>query len=184
MSYRPPLSGTYPTDLSPYDYNALTQIWGISDSLSPVSRAHQSVYRLFNTVSGNHLFTTNTAEIDLLTGSGHESSFINEGIAYLVSPGANQSLYRFYHSPTDRHFYSSNSYERDLLISKSNNDYLYEGVAFHVFTDVPLDSDLTPVFRFYDSKSHVHLYTASSQEKLIWESNGMNWINEGIAWYA
>ena len=184
MSYRPPVSGSYPTDLTESDYNALNQIWGpAKNDISHLTE--QPVYRLFNVVSGNHLFTTNLVEIDLLTGSAQNSTCINVGIAYPVSVGANHDLYSFYNSHTDRHFYSSNSYERDLLISNSDSGYIYEGVAYQVFTEISNTSAvLSPVFRFFDPDRDVHLYTATYQEKAIWESNGLNWINEGIAWYA
>ena len=135
MSYRRPASGLYPTDLTQSDYNALLEIWGPQKNNNSHLKDEQPVYRLFNIVSGNHLFTINPVEIDLLTGSESNSSFVNEGIAYTLSVGANQDLYRFYHSPTDRHFYSSNSYERDLLISNSDSGYIYEGVAYQVFTE-------------------------------------------------
>ena len=109
--------------------------------------------------------------------------YINEGIAYQVSSGADQDLFRFYNSSTGRHFYTSNVSERDSLLSL-NSSFLYEGSAYKVFSASLITNFLTPVYRFYDPISHVHLYTATSTEREIWQSGANGWINEGIAWYA
>ena len=179
MSYRYPESGIYPTDFTSSDYNALSQIWGPSLITNP---PQFTIYRLFNPSSGQHLFSANLFEIDSLTGQPH-SPYLNEGIAYEVSSGANQDLFRFYNHLTGRHFYTSNISERDLLLD-SNLPFIYEGSAYKVHSANLITNDLVPVYRFYDSNTHVHLYTASSVERDIWESGSHGWINEGIAWYA
>ena len=89
MSYRSPESGIYPTDFTVSDYNALEQIWGPSTIGDP---PEYTIYRLFNSFSGQHLFSANLYEIDLLTGQP-QSMYINEGIAYQVSSGADQDLF-------------------------------------------------------------------------------------------
>ena len=186
MSYRTPSSGVYPTDISSADYNALIDIWG------PAKSSSQDVYRLYNVISGFHVFTSNLEEIDILTGSSFGtnypfSPFVNEGVAYSVGAGASQDLYRFYDTVQNRHFYSANSTERDLLKSSDQfTSFIYEGVAFKVFSVLETDANMprTPIFRFYDSVSNFHFYTANESERLIWEQNNDSWINEGIAWYA
>ena len=185
MSYRPPASGIYPTDLAPADYQALIDIWG------PRTASSQEIYRLYNSILGIHLFTSNLEEIDILTGSSTHSEssstqFINEGIAYIVGPDADQDLYRFYDTKTSRHFYSANIDEKNLLISSDQySSFIYEGVAFKVFSanqDL-IDNSKTPVFRFYDLVANTHLYTANVEELKIWNGS-LDFINEGIAWYA
>ena len=52
MSYRSPESGIYPTDFTVSDYNALEQIWGPSTIGDP---PEYTIYRLFNSFSGQHL---------------------------------------------------------------------------------------------------------------------------------
>ena len=134
MSYRPPSLGVYPSDLSASDYNALVHIWGANEDTLLSTTSVQPVYRLYNLASGKHLFTTNQTEIDILTGNTAESLFINEGIAYTVSEGAHQDLYRFYNLSSNRHFYSKMT-SRDQLISDPQSGFIYEGIAFQVFTD-------------------------------------------------
>ena len=184
MSYRPPVSGTYPTDLTPSDYNALIDIWGPASKTVYSSSQPQHIYRLYNKFSGNHLFTSNLNEIDVLTGSSPDSMFINEGIAYQVGPNPDTDLHRFYHPISNRHFYSATIYERDLLINDPSAQYIYEGVAFKVFTTNNSSSSRISVRRFYDPSQNIHLYSASALEQSIWEQKYPHWINEGAAWFA
>ena len=172
MSYRPPQSGTYPIDITDLDSQALRQIWGYPNS----------IYRLFQPSKAKHLYTSNIDEIDYLTGLG-SSSFINEGVAYVVSPSATDDLFRFYHPTSGHHLYSANVYERDFLIHNTELGYLYEGVAYSVIYDnsSPLH---TPVFRLFDPDRFSHFYTSSVSEIQAISLSHPNWINEGIAWYV
>ena len=184
MSYRPPISGTYPTDISSSDYSALQEIWGIRSSNASLELQPQSIYRLYQISSANHIFTSNSHEIDYLTGLTTSRDFINEGIAYTVGAGADQELYRFYDQSSGRHFYSASSFERDLLSSSNSNNLIYEGVAFYVFSPTETNQGRTPVLRFYDSSTEFHYYSSNEFEINTWANNGLGWINEGIAWYA
>ena len=186
MSYRTPSSGVYPIDFSEADYQALLDIWGPSLDLSFY------VYRLYNPHLDSHLFTSNFEEIDILTGVSSttqtpQTTFINEGVAYLVGNGADHNLYRFYDTTRQRHFYSANDDEKNILNDIEKYPHLiFEGVAFKVFSALGgfSDSLKTPVFRFFDAYSNTHFYTATENERLVWEQIHPTWINEGIAWYA
>ena len=151
---------------------------GCRSSCSCIRIIRATCFRLYNSYTGNHLFTTNQFEIDLLTGSSC-FQFINEGIAYTVGSGAEQNLYRFYHTLTDRHFYSANNTERDLLIADDTFGYLYEGIAFQVFIEPNANTFATPIYRFFDPSNNTHLYTASDYEKtygnlILWVGSTRN----------
>ena len=161
MSYRAPESGVYPTDLTSSDYNALIHIYGPVDTTNV---DYSIVHRLLNVDTGQHLFTANSVEIDILTGQP-QPPFIDEGIAYQVSSGANQDLYRFYNPLNGLHFYTASTYEKDFLISSDSTSLLFEGSAYKVFSNNVIRTDLTPVYRFYDSTNNTHLYTANSLER-------------------
>ena len=175
MSYRPPASGIYPTDLTLSDYNALIDIWGLTVNIS--------VYRLYQQSTGRHVYSSNQQEIDILTGFA-QSDFLNEGIAYVVPGNASQDLHRFYKPSTGSHFYSASNIERDALIASPESGYLYEGVAYKVFA--PLDAPIgsTAVTRFYDPLQAMHFYTANEHEIAILLTTQPTWIQEGIAWYV
>ena len=183
MSYRSPESGVYPKDISPSDYNALQQIWGFASTYAQLDQ-QTPVYRLFHKESSKHLFSSNLEEIDILTGNDSNFGFINEGIAYTVGAGADQELYRFYHASSGRHFYSASQFERDSIISSPGQGYTYEGVAFRVFSTNLDSTNKIGVFRFYDPSTSRHFYTANEFERNLIAASNLDWINEGIAWYA
>ena len=175
MSYRPPASGIYPTDLTLSDYNALIDIWGLS--------ADVSVYRLYQQSTGRHVYSSNQQEIDFLTGLP-QSDFLNEGIAYVVSGNASQDLHRFYKPSTGSHFYSASNIESDALIASPESGYLYEGVAYRVFSPLDAPTGSTAVTRFFDPLQGTHFYTANEHEIVILQTTQPTWIQEGIAWYV
>lgn len=187
MSYRTPTSGVYPADFSQYDYEALGQIWGfaplveVDDSSSAASTSQ--VFRLYQQSTGRHLYSSNSNEIDLLTGSG-QSDYINEGIAYVVGEGAGQDLYRFFQPATGLHFYSANTSERDGLLAQADSGYLYEGVAYKVFDAASAPTGSTAVARIYDPLNNTHFYSASAEEQQILQTTQPGWVMEGTAWYA
>ena len=183
MSYRLPDSGTYPDDLSSADYLALQQIWGVNPHPGISSYPEVAVYRLYNPKLDSHIYSAVQEEIDILTGvTSNGSSYLNEGIAYIVGSNPNQNVFRFYNSTSNRHFYSASDFEKDLIISTSSSSMLYEGIAFKVFS-YSSSEDKLPVFRFFDPTLNIHLYSASPQEISIWETSNHQWINEGIAWF-
>ena len=185
MSYIPPSAGKYPTDLTSLDYNALLEIWGPSTGTISAPSHDILVYRLFHQTTGQHLYSSNQYEIDYLTGQSNGVGFINEGLLYAVSPNADTDLYRFFNPLNGRHLYSSNKLERDSLIHSQQTDFIYEGVAYQVFSsDISDSSDLTAVHRFYNPDNSSHFYTANQYELQTLASNFPHWINEGIAWYV
>ena len=183
MSYRLPASGIYPDDLTNTDYLALKYIWGTSNPNLQSSEPHTSVHRLYQASSGVHLFSSNKHEIDLLTGLSIHS-FTDEGIAFTISSNASDKLHRFYNVASDSHFYSANHHEISDMILNHSIQFIHEGVAFQVFSTSSVVEQKTPVYRFFDTSSHRHLYSSNSTEYLSWEENNLDWVNEGIAWYV
>ena len=182
MSYRPPSSGIYPRDLSESDYNALTHIWGASSTSSNINNGDTLVYRLYDQQTQKHFYTANSEEIDILTGN--QSRFVNEGVAYSVDSTANQQLYRFYHIHSGQHFYSASDSERDVIVSSTSMGYIYEGIAYNVFSSQADSESSTGVIRFFDPMRGTHFYTANALEASLVSVNQPNWIREGVAWYV
>lgn len=81
-----------------------------------------NVYRVYNPTSGDHLFTTSTAERDNVIKYGWK----DEGIAF--KSGGKTSVYRIYNPKTGEHFYTASTVERDNL---KNFGWNVEGVAFY-----------------------------------------------------
>ncbi len=184
MSYRSPLDSIYPEDLTPSDYSALIQIWGYPQAHADIAPTDLPVHRLLDTITGRHLFTSNVVELDILTGNGSSSNYIYEGIAYVVNNNADTDLFRFFNVVTGHHIYSSSVSERDFLLNLESSPFIFEGVAFKVFSSDSAPIQAIPISRFYDPTNNTHYYTANAQELSIWRTSQPEWIDEGIAWYA
>lgn len=83
------------------------------------------VYRLFNKVNGNHLFTTNAEEKDILVAYG----WADEGIAWQVVANTATPVYRLFDAAgSGEHYYTANEALKAELIAKGCVD---EGVAWY-----------------------------------------------------
>ena len=93
-------------------------------------------------------------------------------------------VYRFYNSNSQLEFYTTDEFERDYII-ENLPQYEIQGVAF-IAADEPSEEDisgLSPVYRFYNSNTGVHMYTTSVDEKDAVLENS-NYTFEGIAYYG
>ena len=91
------------------------------------------------------------------------------------------SVYRFLNRDTGVHFYTASEVERDAIIDDLPN-FTFEGVSYRS-VDPLTGSDATPVYRFLNRNTGVHLYTASEIEREA-VSNLSNYTFEGEAFYA
>ena len=99
---------------------------GSSSSSSTVSYPKTTpVYRLFNTKNGQHFYTANKEEHDILVTKGWN----DEGIAWQVRPTASIPVYRLFDkSGTGNHLFTSDAATRDSYIAKGWAD---EGIAWY-----------------------------------------------------
>ena len=75
-----------------------------------------------------------------------------------------QPVYRFFNMKAGTHFYSANNAEFMNVFNAMTGAFRYDGIAW----EVPLLSggpSMKPVYRFFNLKSGVHLYTADEAEK-------------------
>ncbi len=141
--------------------------WGYSDEgiafyVYPTQVDDSSpVYRLYNSTTGFHFLTASEAEKDAIS----------------TIP-----VYRFYNLTTGDHFYTDSQAEAAALNGNKKHGYKSEGVVFYAFSKQISNS--SPVYRFYNSSTGDHFYTASEAEKddLINAQSGYSY--EGVAFYA
>ena len=140
-----------------------------------------SIYRLYNSTQNKHLFSSNQHEIGLLSGSGWK----NEGVIYCAPEDATVDVFRFYIPTENRHFYTALKGERDGIIANQDifSDWEYEGAAFSAYSTGDFPSDAIAVVRYFNEESGNHVYSTSSYEQGLLDSD-RNWVNEGIAWYG
>ncbi len=139
--------------------------------------------RLYNPNSGEHFYTKDLNEKDVLVKLGWQA----EGIGW-VAPMASQSnipVYRLYNPNAGDHHYTKEANERDTLVRVGWN---YEGIGWYSATEArPTYGDTltTQVYREYNPNAKAagaHNYTINPVENDALISIG--WIDEGIAWWA
>lgn len=85
---------------------------------------------------------------------------------YFGDPLGNPSVvpvYRFYNANSGTHFYTASEGERYTVIKKYPAIYKFEGVAYSLNTANP--TNCVPLYRFYNTRTGTHFYTASEDEK-------------------
>lgn len=129
-----------------------------------------AVYRFYNAATGAHFYTASVEErnavIDTL------GSFLYDGPAFpFAMPDVDSQtvpLWRFYNTATSAHFYTASVAEKDRVIANPDRDpflqsMTFEGPAFQVYAaDQP---DAMEVWRFYNTGTGMHFYTAAATEK-------------------
>ncbi|MFR0558794.1 Ig-like domain-containing protein [Pseudoscardovia radai] len=132
----------------------------------------QTMYRLYNPNSSEHLFTADLNERAKLVGVGWN----DEGEAW-QSPKTGVPVYRVYNPNTGEHHYTKDFGELAHLVPLGWKD---EGVCWY---SAP-ESTGIPVYRLYNpnATANSHHYTVSKQERDTLLSFG--WTDEGIGWYA
>lgn len=128
------------------------------------------VFRIYNPNSGEHFYTMNGYERDMLKGVGWRY----EGIGWR-SVLSGLEVYRLYNPNSGEHFYTMNGNERNML---RDIGWRYEGIGWYT-----LNSGM-PVYRVYNPNGGVgaHHYTVNGNERDNLRNHG--WRYEGIGWYS
>ena len=135
----------------------------------------QSMYRLYNSNSGEHFYTANVGEKNHLANIG----WIYEGIGWNAPKTSDYPVYRLYNGNGGEHHYTMNKAEKDMLVRAG---WKYEGIGW--YSADPKDSNSIPLLREYNPNAFAnnHNYTTSKPEHNWLISLG--WKDEGKAWYA
>ena len=155
---------------------------GGSGAAAAAAVTKTAAYRFFNTRTGAHFYTTNTAERDDVL---RRFPFMNlDGAAFDVSASALTVLspvYRFYNTRTGVHFYTISEAEKQHIIANLKS-FNFEGVAYHA--SVLPGTGYTPLYRFFLPSRGYHFYTASQQERDHIIANLRQYTYEGIGYYV
>ena len=130
-----------------------------------------------NAGKSEHLVTTYLSRLEALTGSTGDDQ---------IAPGITPTttgvqVFRFFDTSNGTHFYTASASERDMAIA-SRRDLTFEGVGLNADTPAT-DPNAAPVFRFFDTGTGSHFYTASADEKTGLQSSRPDLAFEGIAFY-
>ena len=135
-----------------------------------------TMYRLYNSNSGEHFYTANVEEARYLYSIGWRY----EDYAWTAPTESNAPVYRLYNSNAGYHHYTTSGGERDYLVSIGWTD---EGIAWYSDTN-----NSTPLYRLYNPnatgqyEAGAHHYTTNTAERDQLIAAG--WIDEGIGWYG
>ncbi|MGD1922114.1 MAG: hypothetical protein ACFCAD_26400 [Pleurocapsa sp.] len=95
-------------------------------------------------------------------------------------------VYRFFRTDTQTQFYTTEEVERDVVL-ETLPQYELEGISFVGVAPPAEEEDITgisPVYRFFNTSTGVHLYTADENEKTFVEENLDNYVAEGTPYYG
>lgn len=91
-------------------------------------------------------------------------------------------VYRFYNASTGAHFFTTSTTERDSVIASLSPPFSYEGPAFSVAS--AYSPGLSPVHRFFNTRTGVHFYTISEAERASIAGTLPHFAYEGVAYHA
>ncbi|MBF0580538.1 hypothetical protein IM774_12370 [Erysipelotrichaceae bacterium RD49] len=132
------------------------------------------VLRLYNPVTGEHLFTTNAAERVQLVSNGWKNEFCE----WDTPANSDIPIYRLCNPNNHDHHYTTNAEEKDMLVQLG---WRYEGSPFYSAEK----GEGLPVYRLYNPNATSvgsHHYTSSQEERDALVNYGWNY--EGIAWFG
>lgn len=111
---------------------------------------------------------------------------INAEIDPEIDSDEKLAVYEFFRTDTQTQFYTTDENERDAIL-ETIPQYELEGISF-IGVAPPEDGEditgLSPVYRFFNNTSGVHLYTADESEKTFIQENLDNYTLEGIPYYG
>lgn len=140
------------------------------------------VFRLYNTITAGHFYTSSEAERDQVLRTLPFMNF--DGQAFYASgtdaPGLSP-VHRFYNTQTGVHFYTISETERAHIVANLRQ-FTYEGVAYHA-SAAPSEG-FTPLFRFFLRSKGYHFYTNSAAERDRIVSTLPQYVFEGIGYYV
>lgn len=131
-----------------------------------------SMLRLYNPNSGEHFYTADEAERNMLVREG----WYFEGIGWVAPTQSSKPVYRLYNSNASEHHYTMDASERDMLVQAGWNN---EGIGWYSDTN-----ETVPVLREYNPNEFAcnHNFTTDVIEHNMLVELG--WHDEGVAWYA
>lgn len=138
-------------------------------------KAEQTVYRLYNKYNGEHLYTTDQHEKDILFtqhGWGYEGE-----AWYAPNPGQGTPVYRLYNAGLQNHLYTTDSNEVRILTSK--HGWTVDNHHQPVF----YSGGSATIYRVYNKGLRgLHHWTTDLNEYNTLPSHG--WKQEGVKLYG
>jgi beta-glucanase (GH16 family) len=138
-----------------------------------------AVYRFFDTHTGDHFYTTSTAEKAQIQQTMPWFNYEGTPWAAPVKGADTIDVFRFFDTGTNAHFFTTNAGERDQII-QTTPSYRYEGVAFEAYADASTPGTVT-LERFFNTQTGQHHFAGSAEEAagINHGGAGPGWVDEG-----
>ncbi|MEO8344200.1 MAG: DUF1800 family protein [Betaproteobacteria bacterium] len=143
-----------------------------ADPLSPV-------FRFYNTATGTHFYTIETAERDNIIRL--YPSFAFEGVAfyaYKTQSAGSKPVFRFYNRSTNTHFYTISQSDKDYVLANFPV-FSFEGSAYYAMATPATGSE--NLYRFYNRLTGAHFYTTSVPDRDYVKATWPWFADEGVA---
>lgn len=143
--------------------------------------ASAEMYRMYNPNSGEHFYTKEQGEKQMLMDAGWNY----EGVAWIAPAMSKVPVYRVYNPVSGDHHYTTSAAEVDNCIRAGWND---EGIGW--YSD---DFSSVPIYRVFNpntTSAGSHHYTVDKNEvksltaKYNAKTGTGGWNDEGIGWYG
>lgn len=149
-----------------------------SAAANPGTSAVTAVYRFYDTHTGDHFYTTSTAEKAQIQQA--LPWFTYEGTPWATpAKGADTvDVFRFFDTNSNAHFFTTSVSERDQIL-KTLPSYHFEGVAFEAYADASASGSVT-LERFFNTQTAEHHFAPPEEAAGINHGTaGPGWVDEG-----
>lgn len=136
--------------------------------------ATTEVYRLYNTETADHVWTTSLTEYETVAGQG---SWVGEGLKWIAPTQSSRPVYRLYNTSNGLHHFTADSNERSVLLNSP--EWVEETSGIY---SAEADGG-KPLYRLYHPESGSHLLTTEENEKNELSTN-FGWTVETVSVYA
>ena len=145
------------------------------EPMEPVVGTPTTMYRLYNKLTGEHLYTIDKNERDNLLTS---DTWKDEGKGWIAPSVSDYPVYRLLNPNNGDHHYTTDKNEFDTLPSYG---WVAEGIAFFsADKDNPENVLLHRLYNPNATGAGSHHYTADTNERDTLVEKG--WTYEGLAW--
>ena len=144
-----------------------------ADEAAPAADA-VPMYRLYNRLTHEHLYTADAYERDVLS----HDDWVDEGVGWTAPATSSVPVHRLYNPILHDHHYTTDTNEVKVLTEA--HGWRDEGIGWY-----SADSTGIAVYRQFNAQLGVgaHNYTADRNEYDV--NNGAHgWAGEGVGWYA
>src|SRR3954452_11411367 len=124
-----------------------------------------------------HLIQTYLDRLGAVTGSTGD----DQAGASITPTTVGVQVFRFFDSHNGTHFYTESADEKQT-VQATRPDLVFEGVGLNALDPVK-NPNAAPVFRFFDTSTGSHFYTASATEKQTIQASRPDLLFEGTAFY-